>query len=127
MIVDLENFYAEYESSICATIVTPHIIQSGTTNRSVGLSFEILNYNESTPPHGNITIWADFATQTHPYELILYKSVLDYFENGSYVFQTGLLKSRYPTSKLDSFKSINISFIMIILVFFYTRKKRMIH
>ncbi len=123
VIVDLENFYREYTGSICLMVVSYHTIPSGISNRSIGTSFEMLNYNFSTPPHGNVTIWADLNSQTHPYEVIRYITVLYYFENGSFSFQTSPLNIWIQKTTIDFYHSIIISFIVLILAFSYRKKK----
>lgn len=122
MIANLSGFYKEYESSICLMVITTHAINSGISNRSIGYSFEILNYNKSSPPPGNITFWAKLYSETHSFELLIYKTFLCHFENGSYYFQTSLLDILNPISKIKFYQSIPIAFMALILVYFYRRK-----
>jgi hypothetical protein len=123
VILNLENFYREYEGSICLCVVTTHAINPGATNRSIGISFEMLNYNVSTPPDGNISVWADLASKTHPYEVIRYISTLYYFENGTHYLQTSPLDNWIQKTPIDFYPSITISLILMVSVFSYKRKK----
>ena len=76
MIVDIEGFYAEYEGTTGLCVITNHTIESGVTTISFGMRFDIPDYNSSIVPPGKITFWSDFASHSHPYNVVIYKTTL---------------------------------------------------
>jgi len=114
MIVDVGGFYAEYEGTGGFCMVTDHTIISGIISISVGMGFEIPDYNNSKVPQGRIIFWSDFASHTHPYTVEIYNTTM-------YINSDGEITNE-QTTKLNIDKYIILS-CMTIVVFVLFRKR----